>query len=1039
MRKSLRAGSLFWAITLLCAVVFLMPPAEAASGCRVGDGLIKLANSRCEIAFSQENGGIAYIVDKSTGERISEGTKDGILWWAALADGNWLGSINYGRDFSYRWHALRRVLTLHYPASSKNRLAVTVTVSLAPTQAVVMRAHVVNNGGSAVRMFGFPSELKVIEDEIIDALLPMIPGAKLRSEFFFNHQSYDAQYPGVMCADYSAVRSTRGKIAVYGRRGAIVHPVYLGFGHEDALQDYTKMIHNYKTWLEGGGEWTSPEVVIRVGQDYPETIDCYRRENGIDDFPSLAAKLGAEKERYFAAPMYKLDCERLNMPFERIKTEVIEKIPVPGLLHPVAFQPAGFDRHYPDFIPPRAEWGGTEGFADLVAYARQRGHLVMPYTNFSWWNPDSPTLRNLPAGIELAEIAVNLRSGGPVTESYNESSGYVMNLHHEFVADRIAAEHEKLLALAGVDAIFEDQFGARTAPYDYGAAGLAAYGAAASYFEGVLAHARRMAGSRLMTECGIDVLAKYEIGFMGTNYLWDLAGYRAATAPYTDYYPLAGMLFRDKVLLYQHNLAGETWTDDKAMFRWNLAFGYNFSTGLAWMEHPWLPLVGIFQEQVLSRYADRLVTGFEALPGGATRTSFGPYRVHANWDDRNSFACGTHIVVPGGAMVRADDGSVTGGVFSCYNGSVLSDGDHYLIEIRDKDRIRVYQPLGNDTALCIEKRTGWRGVAVTAHAYDGRPLGEVPATISGSRVTFHYAGTLQGEKVCYYELTPSRKPNPPTVSAPAAPDLVVTDLSWWPAKPSAGERVTFSATIKNLGTAATPAGTPFRVGFSLDDGPVAFWSDAYTDPIPPGASVTIEAAGGVDGRDWRAVPGDHTLHAQADETGSLAESDEGNNRSSRMLPTIEAPVTTGGSPRPAGPRNLALNKPVAASSHTDIYVAANAVDGFTSSYWESTNNVFPSFLAVDLGEVASVNKIVLKLPPGWEPRTQTLAILGGTDGKTYVTIVPSARYDFDPARNNVVTITFGAARVRYLRIEFAANTGWPAGQAAELEVYESQS
>lgn len=39
-------------------------------------------------------------------------------------------------------------------------------------------------------------------------------------------------------------------------------------------------------------------------------------------------------------------------------------------------------------------------------------------------------------------------------------------------------------------------------------------------------------------------------------------------------------------------------------------------------------------------------------------------------------------------------------------------------------------------------------------------------------------------------------------------------------------------------------------------------------------------------------------------------------------------------------------------------------------------------------------------------RTQTLSILGSTDGSTFSTIVGSAGYTFDPSTGNTVTITF---------------------------------
>ena len=62
-------------------------------------------------------------------------------------------------------------------------------------------------------------------------------------------------------------------------------------------------------------------------------------------------------------------------------------------------------------------------------------------------------------------------------------------------------------------------------------------------------------------------------------------------------------------------------------------------------------------------------------------------------------------------------------------------------------------------------------------------------------------------------------------------------------------------------------------------------------------------------------------------------------------------------------------------------------------------------------------------------------MLGSTSGSTFTTIVASAGYVFNPASGNSVTITFPATSWRYLRLNFTANTGWPAGQASEFRVY----
>jgi parallel beta-helix repeat protein len=141
----------------------------------------------------------------------------------------------------------------------------------------------------------------------------------------------------------------------------------------------------------------------------------------------------------------------------------------------------------------------------------------------------------------------------------------------------------------------------------------------------------------------------------------------------------------------------------------------------------------------------------------------------------------------------------------------------------------------------------------------------------------------------------------------------------------------------------------------------------------------------------------------------------------------------------AGSVNLALNQPATASGYTQTYVPANAVDGNTSTYWESTDNDFPQWLQVDLGSAQSFSRIVLDLPPStaWATRTQTLSILGSNDDSTFSTIVASAGYTFNPSTGNTVTITFPAVSYRYVRLNFTANTGWPAGQVSEFQVWTS--
>ncbi|GAA2875524.1 lectin [Actinoplanes cyaneus] len=133
--------------------------------------------------------------------------------------------------------------------------------------------------------------------------------------------------------------------------------------------------------------------------------------------------------------------------------------------------------------------------------------------------------------------------------------------------------------------------------------------------------------------------------------------------------------------------------------------------------------------------------------------------------------------------------------------------------------------------------------------------------------------------------------------------------------------------------------------------------------------------------------------------------------------------------------DLARGRGTSTSGYTQVYGPGNAVDGDAGTYWESTNNAFPQWIQVDLGSVVPVGRVVLGLPPAWGARSQTLAVSGGTTGSSFDTLSAAAGRGFDPASGNTVTVTFPASTIRYLRVTFTANSGWPAGQLSTLEAY----
>ncbi|MBY8840483.1 discoidin domain-containing protein [Streptomyces sp. SP2-10] len=133
--------------------------------------------------------------------------------------------------------------------------------------------------------------------------------------------------------------------------------------------------------------------------------------------------------------------------------------------------------------------------------------------------------------------------------------------------------------------------------------------------------------------------------------------------------------------------------------------------------------------------------------------------------------------------------------------------------------------------------------------------------------------------------------------------------------------------------------------------------------------------------------------------------------------------------------NLALGRPFTESGHADVYGAANAGDGNRATYWESKNNAFPQWVQVDLGSSVKVDQVTLRLPSGWPSRSQTLKVQGSTDNQNFTDLTAAKAYTFDSGDDQSATIRFDTTTTRYVRVLFTANTGWPAGQVSELEVY----
>jgi hypothetical protein len=238
--------------------------------------------------------------------------------------------------------------------------------------------------------------------------------------------------------------------------------------------------------------------------------------------------------------------------------------------------------------------------------------------------------------------------------------------------------------------------------------------------------------------------------------------------------------------------------------------------------------------------------------------------------------------------------------------------------------------------------------------------------------------------------------------------------------------------------------TPFNAYFGVIDPGTTSAAQTFTitNPGPAAASVTSVRVSD-DFAQTNDCGASLAVGASCHITVTFTPSSPGNHAGTLLVgtsaPFPPAIALTGVGFDPDG--NLLLGATMTASTITDGFPAANTNDANQSSYWESQDGaggVFPGTqtLTVNLGSAKSVSRVVLKLPPGWGTRIETIAVATSADGTNFTTVAPATGIVFDPdVDNNAATITIPTASAQYLRLSVTSNDQWPAAQLAEFEAY----
>jgi len=529
-------------------------------------------------------------------------------------------------------------------------------------------------------------------------------------------------------ADFLHLDTQVGSISVYrvqprdwepwvGREKneAIFVPAALACGADEEGGYFERQ---FGTFVEPGKTWKAPTVRLQIGATPETALRSYSALNGMRR--RLGEKMPPELlTRFKEAVLVRLTSSGQRQVEQQMNA--LPHVPVPSIVHFTEYLPLGFDRPYPVHLPP-AEWfGSSEELSQFMTQARKMGHLVMPYTNPTWFPDQSPVWEREANAKET--LALDLK-GQPYRESYGsgKATGYGICLWHPLV-QRYNRETVRLFTQEyPVDILFQDQCAARGWRYDTNPHSPSPY----AYTEGILS----MVGEDsqqvpLSTEGGWDWVAEFQVQMCGMSFgivptqprpPWDRLLREAYPPSLWRVYPVAEVLVHDKVAMLMHDLGASI--NDQEDLAWILGLGFGLQYRVAATtlvndegSREWLKWLSVIQKTVCAKYIGEPLVAFEHQrddltagdnDGGVMRAEYGSVKIVANLNAQ-PFIEGDTILAPYGFWAVAPN-VVAAHVTALGKTQLDKEGLSFVIESAGNSlQIWVYGLAGQEAGVA------WRG------------------------------------------------------------------------------------------------------------------------------------------------------------------------------------------------------------------------------------------------------------------------------------------------------------------------------------------
>lgn len=425
---------------------------------------------------------------------------------------------------------------------------------------------------------------------------------------------------------------------------------------------------------KGGSSHTARFVFDR---DIKEAIEQYADDNAFTK--PLSEKMPAQTlEKWKQAMLIKFSGRTINDQTAKIPT-----LPSPSIVHVWDYVKGGFDKLYPEHLPPHPSRGTMADFERLIDTTHTYGHLFMPYTNNTWWC-DAPAAEVLTK--YGSEALFKDRQGNRVKEDYAGNYGWSISPHHPKVieaAEEIASQFSDL----DCDILFEDQVGAREwIGMDFNAASPHP----SAYYQGVINLATTASAYRpLATEQGYDRLINNQSEFCGLTWMlvpfkerpwwvsWWLRSY-SDLFDEADYeaYPLAQYVARGNTL-FTHHLGGPL-VETSENLAWTLLLGYQIIVDMSTYHEitperqSWINMLSKIQNHFGPLYMGQKMESFYYLAGsgnsGVIESRFENMSVVANFSEK-PYKYNGYTIAPKGFLAESETwmaGYITEKGVNCY-------------------------------------------------------------------------------------------------------------------------------------------------------------------------------------------------------------------------------------------------------------------------------------------------------------------------------------------------------------------------------------